>query len=110
MIEEACTVLDTMGFEVLSPYHLVGPGDADDVVEADLRYLDDADLVLAIGDGMDAGTIFEVGYAHAKGMPVVFYAENEVGEDRKMFEGTGCRMCGDFTSAVYHAVWEGLAL
>jgi nucleoside 2-deoxyribosyltransferase len=110
IIEEAKAALASMGLEVLSPYHLVGPGEADQVVAKDLEYLDEADLVLAIGDGMDAGTVFEVGYAHAKGKPVVFYAENEIGEDLKMFQGTGCRMTTDFVSAIYQTVWEGLAL
>jgi nucleoside 2-deoxyribosyltransferase len=59
---------------------------------------------------MDAGTVFEVGYAKALGKPVIFYAENEVGEDIKMFEGTHCQMVKDFPTAIYKTVWEALAL
>jgi len=110
VVEEAMRALQGMDVEVLSPYHLVGLGPADEVVALDLEYLDKSDLVLAIGDGMDAGTVFECGYANAKDKPIVFYAENEVGEDRKMFEGAKCVMVNDFTTAVYKTIWEALAL
>ena len=110
VIEEAKSALETMGLQVISPFHMVGHGAAEDVVAKDRALLDEADLVLAVGDGMDAGTIFEIGYARAKGKPVVFYAENEPGEDRKMMEGSGCRMANDFVSAIYLTVWEAVAL
>lgn len=110
VVEEAKRALEGMGLEVVSPFHLVGDGTAAEVVEKDLALLDSFDLVLATGDGMDAGTIFEIGYAKAQGKPVVFYAENEPGEDRKMMEGSGCRMAGDFVSAIYFAIWEAVAL
>jgi nucleoside 2-deoxyribosyltransferase len=110
VIEQAKTALENTGLKVISPYHDVGHGCADDVVDLDLKYLRECDLVLAVGDGMDAGTIFEIGYARALGKPVIFYAENEVGEDRKMMEGSHCQMTDDFVSAIYWTVWEAVAL
>ncbi|WP_424681011.1 PfkB family carbohydrate kinase [Frateuria sp. YIM B11624] len=110
VVEEALRALSALDLEVLSPYHRVGPGEAGVVVKADLDLLDESDLVLAIGDGMDAGTVFEVGYAKAQGKPVVFYAENEVGEDLKMFQGSGCHMVRHFATAIYRTVWEAMAL
>lgn len=108
VVEEAKAVLEGMGFRVLSPYHDVGHGSADDVIGKDLEYLRQCDVVLAIGDGMDPGTIFEVGYARALDKPVIFYAENEPGEDRKMIEGSQCRICDDFVSAIYLTAWEAV--
>lgn len=110
VVEQAKAALEAMGLRVISPYHDVGHGSADDVVSQDLMHLDQCDLVLAIGDGMDAGTVFEVGYARARGKPVVFYAENEIGEDRKMMEGSDCRMTDDFVSSIYLTVWEAVGL
>jgi nucleoside 2-deoxyribosyltransferase len=110
VVEQAKTALESMGFKVFSPYHDVGHGSADDVVHLDLKHLDQCDLVFAIGDGMDAGTVFEVGYARARAKPVIFYAENECGEDRKMIEGSDCLMTSDFVSAIYLTVWEAVGL
>jgi hypothetical protein len=110
IIEQARNCLRDMGLKVFSPYHDVGHGPADLVVGQDLAGIHQSDVVLAIGDGLDSGTIFEVGYARARAIPVVFYAENESQEDRKMLEGTDCFLCDDFVSAIYRAVWVAISL
>ncbi|MBN8739724.1 MAG: nucleoside 2-deoxyribosyltransferase [Lysobacterales bacterium 69-70] len=110
MVEQARHHLTDMGLDVFSPYHDVGPGDAARVVPLDLKAIHDCDLMYAIADGLDSGTVYEVGYARALGLPVVVYAENESGEDLKMMEGSDCFMCKDFVSSVYRAAWIGVAL
>lgn len=109
LINEARQALAQQGVRVFSPLHDVGHGSADDVVPADLDALRTSAAVLAIVDGIDAGTLFEVGYATARGTPVVAFAQNEHAEALKMLEGSDCRICDDFTSAVYHTVWAALS-
>ena len=65
-------------------------------------------MVLALCDGLDAGTLFEVGYAVKKGLPVVAFSEQTSDEAMKMLYGTGCKVFRDFTSAIYNAQWEAL--
>jgi len=65
---------------------------------------------LAVCDGMDPGTVFEVGYARAKDKPVVVYCENEVDERTKMMRGSGCIVSDDFVSAIYQALWVACEL
>ncbi|NJB79064.1 PfkB family carbohydrate kinase [Xanthomonas arboricola] len=110
VIEQARNCLLDMGMRVFSPYHDVGSGPAEQVVHQDIRGIHESDLVLAIGDGLDSGTIFEIGYARARQMPVVFYAENVSQEDRKMMQGTDCFLCDDFVSAIYRTVWVAINL
>lgn len=105
VVEQARNCLRDMGLRVFSPYHDVGHGPADVVVNQDLEGIHQSDVVLAIGDGLDSGTVFEVGYARARGIPVVFYAENESEEDCKMMAGTDCFLHDDFVSAIYRTVW-----
>ncbi|MFO6137639.1 nucleoside 2-deoxyribosyltransferase [Pseudomonas aeruginosa] len=88
MVGQARRDLRAMGLDVFSPYHDVGLGTAEDVVEKDLEGVRNCDVLFAIGDGLDSGTIFEIGYARALNKPVVFYAENESEQDQKM---TCCR-------------------
>jgi nucleoside 2-deoxyribosyltransferase len=71
----------------------------------DLEGLDECQAVLAILNGSDAGTVFEVGYAIARGIPVVALAQNMRPEDLKMPTGSGCRVVDDIVSAIYHAIW-----
>jgi nucleoside 2-deoxyribosyltransferase len=110
VVEQARHCLMDMGLHVFSPYHDVGPGEASIVVPKDIGGIHNCDLVFAIVDGMDPGTVFEVGYAHRDGKPVIVYAENEYGEDCKMMIGTGCFMRDDFVSAIYQTVWVAASL
>jgi nucleoside 2-deoxyribosyltransferase len=110
MIEQARACLAGAGLDVLSPYHDVGHGSAHDVVPKDLEAIEAADIVFAIGDGMDPGTVYEVGYARAKGKPVIVYCENETAEGQKMMQGSGCFLVDDFVSAIYRALWIACAI
>jgi len=106
LVEQARTALMDMGLKVFSPYHDVGHGSAEDVVGKDLQAIHDSALMLALADGLDTGTIYEIGYARAISHPVIVYSESESNEDRKMMEGSGCVITDDFVTAIYHTVWE----
>lgn len=110
MIREALNDLQAMGLRVFSPYHEVGLGSAEDVVELDLQAIHNCDLVFAIGDGLDSGTVYEIGYARALSKPVVLYSENESAQDKKMMEGSDCQICDDYVSSIYQTVWEAIKL
>lgn len=110
LVTQAWGDLSAAGLKVFSPYHDVGRGSANDVAPKDLKGLDEADLVFAIGDGMDPGTTFEVGYARKQDKPVVFYCENENDEAKKMIVGSGCQVRNDYVSAVYEAIWQACEL
>jgi nucleoside 2-deoxyribosyltransferase len=105
LIEEARTYLHDMGMRVFSPLHDVGPGSAAEVAPKDLAAFRECDRVLALVDGADPGTIFEVGYARALGLPVVALAETLSSEDLKMIEGSGCLVVNDFATALYYTAW-----
>lgn len=106
LIEESLSLLTALGASVFSPVHAVGPGPASTVAPKDIAGLEGSDVVLAILNGLDTGTIFEVGYAIKKGIPVVALAQNVKEEDLKMIVGTGCEVTDDFASALYRAVWR----
>lgn len=110
MIGQARRDLLDMGLNVLSPYHDVGLGTADDVVKKDLKGVRDCDVLFAIGDGLDSGTIYEIGYARALKKPVIFYSENVSVQNKKMIDGSGCHIVDDYVSAIYQAVWEAVEL
>lgn len=110
LIEQARSNLTSFNLNVFSPYHDVGHGSAEDVVEQDLEGIRQSDIVFAIGDGLDSGTIYEIGFARALGIPVVMYCENESAEDQKMMEGSDCTLCSDYVSAIYKTLWTAMAL
>ncbi|EIN02569.1 hypothetical protein WQE_03277 [Paraburkholderia hospita] len=97
-----------LGLEVFSPIHDVGNGSPSKVAKADLAGLEKCDVVFAVCDGLDAGTLVEVGYAIAKGIPVVAFTQIEQSDDLTMLIGTGCNVQRDLVTAAYHAVWTAL--
>lgn len=105
LINECRRNLYEFGFEVFSPYHDVGPGLADQVVSKDLAGINDCDIMFALLDDMDPGTIFEIGYAKAKGKTVIIYTSNPNEEHLKMMQGSHCLIFNDLTSAIYNAYW-----
>ncbi|WP_051768219.1 PfkB family carbohydrate kinase [Sphingobium sp. DC-2] len=105
VVEEVRNQLLMMNVPVFSPLHDVGEGPGEVVAPLDLQGLDGCEAVLAILNGADVGTIFEIGYAVARGIPVVGLAQNMRPEDVKMPAGSGCRIVGDLVSAIYHAIW-----
>ena len=108
LIFQAKKALEDLGVKVFSPFHDVGLGTAEEVVEADIEGLQHCNVVLALVDGMDSGTIFEVGYARSRDIPVVVLSESENEEALKMLEGTKCDICNDFVTSIYKTVWAGI--
>ncbi|MBB4041651.1 nucleoside 2-deoxyribosyltransferase [Microvirga flocculans] len=106
LVEETYTLLRDFGAGVFSPVHAVGPGLAEVVAPADIEGLERSDVVLAILNGLDTGTVFEIGYAVKRGIPVVAFAQNVREEDLKMIVGTGCEVTDDFTTALYRTIWR----
>jgi hypothetical protein len=106
LIDEARRGLQELGLKVFSPVHDVGRGEAQMVAPADIAALEQCDVVFAILDGLDSGTLFEVGYARAKGKSVYALAQAVSIEDLKMIEGSDCRVYDDFVTALHHTAWR----
>lgn len=98
-----------LGAHVFSPLHDVGPGE-DEVAEADIAGLETCGSLLALLDGADPGTMFEVGYATRDRIPVIGYAERSDDEAVKMARGTGAEIHSDLSTAVYRAIWASMGM
>ena len=97
-----------LGVGVFSPLHDVGIGPPLEVAPADIQGLEDCDAVLALLDGVDSGTLFEVGYAKARNIPVVGFADQPKNSELTMLLGTGVPVYSSLAPAAYHAVWSTL--
>ena len=80
--EERCKAkLRVLGFNVWSPKENVvvtnnfSSEARTKAFQDNVRNIDNADIVFAITDGKDMGTIWEAGYAYAKNKIVVYYCE-----------------------------------
>lgn len=109
LVELARQALSQVGGQVFSPLHDVGRG-GDEVAKRDLQGLEGAKGVLGLLDEGDPGTLFELGWAAAKGIPCSGYAEHPRSDHYKMLRGVGINVTGDFSTAVYWAIWSGMDL
>lgn len=105
MIEEARSGLLSLGAEIFSPMHEIGFGRPGEVARADLEGLDGCGAMLALLAEPDPGTLFEIGYARARGIPVVVFAQAMRDQDPTMLIGTDCEIVSDFATSLYHVVW-----
>lgn len=105
LINEFYESLQNCQANVFYPLKDVGTGEPNEVVSPDLKGLNDSDVLLAILDLNDVGTIFEIGYAIAKDKKVVVYAPNSKTRDLTMMIGSHCEIEEDFTTAIYKACW-----
>ena len=117
LVEQACRALDSLGVSFFSPYHEAGllrdytddqahQKEIERVVEADLKGLGKCKAVLAVLDGCDPGTIFEIGWAVRHNIPVVALSQNPKLADQTMIRGSkNCSICDDFASAIYRVAW-----
>ncbi|KAA2238805.1 nucleoside 2-deoxyribosyltransferase [Chitinophaga agrisoli] len=105
LINEVRSCLLSFGNQVFSPFHDVGFGESLDIACQDLEGIKSADVIFAIVNGLDPGTLFEVGYARAIGKRVVLLAENINEVDLLMLEGSNCEITNDLSTAVYKASW-----
>lgn len=107
LVDNLYREMSTLGAKVFSPYHHVGKGGLE-VAQQDLEGLQICNSVLALLDHLDAGTLFEVGWALKAGIPVVAYASQLQEEANKMLCGSGVEWHTDLSSAVYRAIWRGM--
>ncbi len=108
LIDQSRRHLSEQRFQVFSPFHDVGYGTAAEVVPTDIEAIKKSDLVFAVVDGLDSGTLFEVGYARALEKPVVAFVQNETAQSLKMLQGTQCEIVDDFASAIYRVTWTAI--
>ncbi len=108
LVDTSRSALVNLGAKVFSPIHDVGKGSPDIVAPADIDGLKKSDVVLALLDGFDAGTVYEVGYANSLGKPVVGFVSDKSRCNLTMFEGSGVTIFDDISYAVYNSIWKAM--
>lgn len=108
LVDLCRSALIDLGATVFSPLHDVGIGNTDDVALQDIEGLTNANSILALLDGMDPGTIFEVGYGSALKKSIIIYVGNKNSSKLTMIRTHNTHIHDDLASAVYDAVWLGI--
>lgn len=112
IINELFEVLQKLGNKVFSPLHHIGisPSSSSDLelrttAQKDLVEIKKSDIVFAVLNRPDPGTLFEIGFARANDVKVVVFSQSLNAEDRLMLVGSGCEIIADLSTATYRASW-----
>ncbi len=105
LIEEIRRIFIAHGAQVFSPLHDVGAS-TKDIFASDINGLIGADIVFAICNGLDAGTLFEIGYATSANKPVIALAQNVSNDDLIMLHNSNCAIENDLSTAFYKTLWR----
>lgn len=109
LVEETKRALISLGAEVFSPLHDVGTDSPPQTIaQEDLTGLEGSTAVLALLSDLDPGTIFEIGFARARNIPVAAYAEAVQDSHLTMLIGSDCTCFDDFCSSIYNVIWAGM--
>jgi|TARA_Y100000034_G_scaffold95237_1_gene115558 nucleoside 2-deoxyribosyltransferase len=79
-IKDVKKILEDAKYKVFSPMHechlppKASLKDRQKVFKQNIRAIKYSDKIVAITDGKDTGTMFEIGYSYAVGTPIVFLA------------------------------------
>ena len=96
VVEELLSAIERLGASVFSPLHDVGTQQQSEIIaNLDLEGIKSSQAMLAVLDGSDPGTLFEIGYARSQNIPVVVLAENVMTSELTMMLGTGCEIVDD---------------
>lgn len=102
--------LEDLGLTVFSPEHAVGYGTDSEIAKKDLLGLKRSNIVLALLNTRDLGTIFEIGWKvkqNAKSK-IIIYSENMEKMEETMLKSGEYEICRDFSSALYSTYWSAL--
>lgn len=108
MVDLCRNALKDLGATVFSPLHDVGVGSTEGVVSADIEGLVNSNCIFALLDGMDPGTLFEIGFGTALNKNITVYTSDKDSSNLTMIRGSGVQVRDDLASAIYNAIWQGI--
>lgn len=105
LLFEVNNALESSDIQVFLPMRDAGTENPKDYASRDLKGIDESDVVMAICEDIDSGTLFEMGYAYAKGKKIVVLTSKTANQNFDMLSGLECEIESDFTTAIYKACW-----
>ena len=95
-----------LGVGVFSPYHDIGLGNDEKIAQLDLKAIENCDAIFAVVDGLDSGTLIELGYAMAIKKKIIGYNKLEDESSLLMLKAADSIFFRDLTTSIYHTIWS----
>lgn len=106
LIDKIREIFLDFGVKVFSPFHDIGMGNDDEVAKKDLEGLNQSDTIFSIADGLDSGTLVELGYGMAKNKKIICYHRTNNEGSLIMLKPSNIIFFDNLTSAIYNTIWS----
>lgn len=95
-----------LGVNVFSPYHDIGYGQTQAIAQLDLDAINKSDVIFTILDGLDSGTLIELGYTMSIKKKIIAYHRTVEAKSLLMLSPSDISYYNDLTTAIYQCVWS----
>lgn len=106
LVDKVREALLGFGIKVFSPYHDVGYGNSKQIAIKDIQGIENSDIILCLLDGLDSGTLIELGYAMSKGKKLIGYHTTVEHDSLFMLKVADIEYYNDLTTALYKVIWS----
>jgi hypothetical protein len=106
LVDKLRNVFLDFGVKVFSPFHDIGLGSEVDIAIKDLEGLDKSDIVFGVLDGLDAGTLIELGVSMSKNKKMIGYHRTCNVGSLLMLTPSNIKIHMNLTTSIYHTIWS----
>lgn len=106
LVDKIREIFLDFGVKVFSPFHDIGLSNDEEIAKKDLEGLNQSDIIFSIVDGLDSGTLIELGYGMAKNKKIVSYHRTNDEGSLIMLKPSNIKVFNNLTSAIYNTIWN----
>ncbi len=106
LVDKIRSAFIDFGVKVFSPFHDIGLGDDETIAKKDLEGIKNSDIIFAVFDNLDSGTLIESGFSIAMDKKIIGYHRTCNQSDLLMLKPGKIGLFNNLTTAIYHTIWN----
>jgi len=106
LVDKIRDALLSFGVKVFSPFHDIGLGEAISIAKKDIEGIKNSDILFAVLDNLDSGTLVESGFSMAHNKKIIGYHRTCNENHLLMLKPGNFTTYSNLTTAIYQTIWS----
>ncbi|WP_339863736.1 PfkB family carbohydrate kinase [uncultured Algoriphagus sp.] len=106
LVDKIRKALLSFGVKVFSPFHDIGLGEQIAIAKKDIEGINNSDVIFAVLDNLDSGTLVESGFSMASGKAIIGYHRTCDEKNLLMLKPGDFTSYNNLTTALYQTIWS----
>tara|TARA_A100000171_G_scaffold48311_1_gene55616 strand:- start:4104 stop:5294 length:1191 start_codon:yes stop_codon:yes gene_type:complete len=106
LVDKIRDALLSFGIKVFSPFHDIGLGEAISIAKKDIEGIKNSDVIFAVLDNLDSGTLVESGFSMANNKTIIGYHRTCDENKLLMLKPGNFTTNSNLTTALYQTIWS----